>query len=115
MDASSERAARAQTIFRAGNEALARAAGSRDGAVPFMCECADERCLAELTLPHVEYEAVRAHARRFVVVNGHEATGADDARIVERRDGYSVIEKQAEAGDLAAQTDPRGGDGHGAL
>ena len=109
MDASSERAARAQTIFRAGNEALARAAGGRDGVIPFMCECADERCLADLALPHGEYEEVRAHARRFVVVSGHEATGGGDVRIVERRDGYSVIEKQAEAGDLAATTDPRGG------
>ena len=113
MDPLSERAARAQTIFRAGNEALERAARSRDGAIPFMCECADERCLAELSLAHAEYEAVRAHARRFVVVSGHEATGGGDVRIVERRDGYSVIEKQAEAGELAAQTDPRGGDGRG--
>lgn len=107
MDPSPERAARAQTIFRAGNEALERAAGSRVGTIPFICECGDEMCMAEVPLGRDAYEQVRAHARRFFVAAGHETAGDDDALVVERRDGYSVIEKQAAAGALAAETDPR--------
>jgi len=102
MDPTSERAARAQTIFRAGNEALARAAGSRDDAIPFICECADELCLARVPLARDEYEEVRAHSRRFVVTLGHEG----EAQTVTMRDGYAVVETDAE---LAADTDPRKG------
>ena len=102
MDRTSERAARAQTIFRAGNEALERAAGPREGAIPFICECGDETCLARVPLARAEYEEVRAHGRRFVVAPGHEG----DAQTVARRDGYAVVETDSA---IAADTDPRKG------
>lgn len=98
-----ERDVRAQTVFRAGNEALRRAAGSRDGAVPFLCECADEGCFTRIPLTEAEYEEVRAHPRRFVVAPGHER----DERSVARNDGYAVVEKDAAAGEIAVETDPR--------
>jgi hypothetical protein len=104
MDPSEERRARAQVIFRAGNEALRRAAGSRDGALPFLCECSDETCFTRVPLVREEYEEVRAHPRRFVVALGHEG----EAQTVARRDGYAVIEKDAAAGEIAVETDPRG-------
>lgn len=104
MDSSAERRARAQVIFRAGNEALRRAAGSRDDALPFLCECSDETCFTRVPLVREEYEEVRAHPRRFVVALGHEG----EAQTVARRDGYAVIERDAAAGEIAVETDPRG-------
>ena len=104
MDSSEERSARAQTIFRAGNEALGRAAASRDGAVPYICECGDEGCFTRVPLAREEYEEVRAHPRRFLVALGHEG----EAQTVARRDGYAVIEKDDVAGRIAVETDPRG-------
>jgi len=101
--APTERDARAQTIFRAGNEALRRAADSRDGAVPFLCECGDERCFTRISLTSAEYEEVRAHPRRFLVAPGHEA----DERVIALNDGYAVVEKDAAAGEIAVETDPR--------
>ena|SRR5688500_11064252 len=102
MDRTSERAARAQTIFRAGNEALERAAGRREGAIPFICECTDETCFARVPLARAEYEEVRAHGRHFVVALGHEG----DAQTVAHRDGYAVVETDAA---IAVDTDPRKG------
>lgn len=102
MDPTSERAARARTIFRAGNEALERAAASRDGAIPFICECSDEACFARVPLARAEYEEVRAHARRFLVALGHEG----DAVTVARADGYALVESDSA---LAVDTDPRKG------
>jgi hypothetical protein len=104
MEPSEERQARVQMIFRAGNEALLRAGGSRDGALPFLCECSDETCFTRVPLAREEYEGVRAHPRRFVVAPGHEG----QAQPVARRDGYAVIEKDAAAGEIAVETDPRG-------
>ena len=104
MDPDQERDARAQTVFRAGNEALRRAAGSPDGPVPFLCECGDEKCFERVSLAPEDYEQVRAHPRRFVVASGHEG----EAQTVARRDGYSVIEKAHGPGEIALETDPRG-------
>ena len=98
-----ERDARTQTIFRAGNEALRRVAGSRNGAVPFLCECRDERCFTRIPLTSAEYEEVRAHPRRFVVARGHEG----DERTIALNDGYALVEKDAAAGEIAVETDPR--------
>ena len=98
-----ERDARTQTIFRAGNEALRRAADSHDGAVPFLCECRDEGCFTRIPLTTAEYEEVRAHPRRFLVARGHEG----DERAIALNDGYALVEKDAAAGEIAVETDPR--------
>lgn len=92
--------------FREVNEAIARGQwpGEED-AVGFLCECAQLGCnrLIELTSP--EYEGVRAHSRRFVVLPGHERVGTE--MIVETRPGYLVVEKIDEAGEAAEGADPR--------
>ena len=98
-----ERDVRTQTIFRAGNEALRRAADTRDGAVPYLCESRDEGCFTRIPLTAAEYEEVRAHPRRFVVARGHEG----GERAVALNDGYAVVEKDAAAGEIAVETDPR--------
>jgi hypothetical protein len=92
--------------FREVNEAISRGQWPGDAeAVGFRCECALLGCnrVVELTFP--EYEHVRAHSRRFVIVPGHEQLEVE--RVVETRSGYAVVEKLDEAGHCAEKTDPR--------
>jgi hypothetical protein len=51
-----------------------------------------------------EYEAVRAHPRRFVLVAGHEAHFDE---VVADGGGYEVVVKHGAAGRIADETDPR--------
>jgi hypothetical protein len=62
--------------------------GVRDETLELICECDDSACTAHLSIPSTEYEQVRAAQRRHVVVAGHEHSG----RVVERGDGYVVVE-----------------------
>jgi hypothetical protein len=64
-----------------------------DGALPFICECVDERCTRVIALTAAEYAAVRTRPRQFALVPGHE-TGDD--HVLHSDDRYSV----AEAGDV---------------
>lgn len=60
---------RAETAFRQGNDAVARAierVGDSGRAVRFICECADERCCAAVPLTLAEYRRRRAEARPVV-------------------------------------------------
>jgi len=105
MDA--ERVARNEALFRHANEQIEAAATSfRIEPVPFLCECADERCTEIVKLPLAEYEEVRADSRRFLTAPGHEAIH-DHGRVIEHRDTYVVVEKTGAAGDLAEQLDER--------
>jgi hypothetical protein len=102
-----DRIAHNETLFREVNERIE--AGQwptgRGGPAAFRCECGSLRCnrMVELTLE--EYEHVRAGATRFVLVPGHEIPAIE--RVVEREAGYVVVEKDGDAGETAAETDPR--------
>jgi hypothetical protein len=102
-----QRSAENQAIFRAGNEALRRSADGRAPALRFLCECGDETCFERATLELADYESIRKHPRRFIVVSGHEDNSGDSSRVVERLDSYSVIEKLDGAGEIAERRDPR--------
>ncbi len=85
---------RNQELFRRANERLVELVVDRvpnGGSVPFLCECADEECAAEISLTLDEFASVRAHPRRFVVLRGHKLPAAE--HIVERRDRYSIVEE----------------------
>jgi hypothetical protein len=92
-DLSRQRAKRNESFFRTVNEEIddqLRAVATRD----YVCECIDVGCAERVRLRRGEYEAVRAGGdRRFLVVPGHEAP--DVERVVERHDGYVVVEKLA--------------------
>lgn len=96
-----------QTIFRAGNEALLGNADPSLDAIPFLCECADERCLGTVRISREDYERVRSHPRHFVVLPGHEANGGEPLHVVAEDDGFVVLEKDGPAGLLAEHHDPR--------
>jgi hypothetical protein len=101
------RVARNESIFREANEGLrARYAELEPVELsPFLCECGDERCTRVVRLTDDEYEEVRAHPARFVVLPGHQILEVE--HVVERNDRFDVVEKIDVGEDVARTTDPR--------
>lgn len=106
-----ERVARNQAIFREANEGIESASTEYgvSGVIPFICECADPTCTAILRVDLAEYERVRAEPTRFVNALGHYRSAEGFAKVVEERDGYEIVEKLGEAGEIASDLDPRDG------
>ena len=107
MVRSAAQAAANEAAFRLLNERLEHKAGEldrNDEPTPYLCECENERCTGVILLSRQEYESVRAHPKRFVVIHGHQ--GVED-EVVEERPGSTVIEKRGEEGELVARSDPR--------
>lgn len=100
------RLAENEILFRDVNERLVAAAG---GAGPsellLICECSNRACLAKFTMAAAEYEWLRQHPRRFVVLHGHEAPAVED--VVERHARFLIVEKHAATHELVEATDPR--------
>jgi hypothetical protein len=84
--------AETEVLFREVNEGIAAAAErlEADEAL-FVCECSDVSCMHRITAPLDEYERIRGHATRFLLVPGHEAAAFE--RVVAHRKGYDVVEK----------------------
>jgi hypothetical protein len=94
--------------FRALNERLRDTGAAwegREGTLNLVCECGDEDCTAAIELNVREYEAVRADETQFLLVPGHERTEIED--VVGGRDGWIVVRKRGEAGEIASEEDPR--------
>ena len=104
-----ERIATNNATFREANERISAAAGSYgiETPIPFICECSDPRCSEVIRLSLDEYEEVRANSRHFVNIPGHEAASKGLAVVVERRDGYSIVEKTGRAGEIVEGLDER--------
>jgi hypothetical protein len=85
-----ERLAANEVRFREINEGAQPQRESR-GEGRFVCECADRSCMIWIEVAAADYARIRANPRRFIVAAGHEIP--DIETIVERRDGYFVIEK----------------------
>jgi hypothetical protein len=101
-------AARNQALFRQVNERieeLNRVFSQVDPIGLWVCECADQACIAQIQISIDGYETIRRHAGRFLVLRGHEVPGIE--RVVESHDGYVVIEKVGPGKDVAVETDPR--------
>ena len=62
--------------------------GFRDETLELICECDDSGCTQHMSISTADYEQVRLEQRRHVVVAGHEHS----ARVVDRGDGYVVVE-----------------------
>lgn len=72
----------------------------------YVCECGQPTCTGKIPLTHAQYEAVRSDGQRFVTLPGHQTTALE--RVVERHDGYQVVEKDdGEAARRAEAADPR--------
>jgi hypothetical protein len=101
------RAAGNEATIRDVNEGIERGQwpGEEDAPVGFRCECARLGCNQLIELSVHEYEEIRAHPRRFVLVPGHQLS--DIETVIETRPGYVIVEKQDQAGEVAEAHDPR--------
>ena len=106
MDERSARLAKNEAIFRAGNESIDKAAGGRVEMIPYLCECGEKSCLARVELTPGEYEAVRSHPARFLVVPGHEDLTAGEV-VVERHERFTVVEKRGEERAIVERATPQ--------
>lgn len=75
--------------------------------IPFVCECGRPECLAILRLSRNAYEEARTDARWFICSPGHELTEHGYERVIQKRDGFVIVEKQGDAARAAEQLDPR--------
>ena len=103
------RIAENEASFRGINERLEsglRQVPATPELIDFICECGDRHCEATVPVTFEEYEAVRRHPRRFVVVPGHIFPEAE--RLVAHHERFDVIEKIGEAAPIADASDPRG-------
>lgn len=108
----SERAQRIglnEAVFRAVNEeieALADRFGLKGETLDLICECGIASCAERIQVSDEDYVALRADARTFAIVPGHEFP--DVEVVVEERPGYHVVmKKDGEPARIAERTDPR--------
>ena len=98
-----------ESIFRQVNEqieSLNRDFGDDLRTMNAICECANGDCTERLEIPIPEYEKVRADARRYIILPGHEVPEFEVT--VEHHDGYDVVEKRhGVPAEVAEKTDPR--------
>lgn len=110
VDERERRLVQNEALYREVNERIRAHAreqlpGEAEHLYEFICECSNIDCNLLLGLPLGDYERVRADARRFIVAPGHHLP--DIERVVEQRAGYSVVEKEGEAGEVAERLDER--------
>ena len=95
MGSREERLVENEETFRAANELLADAverSAQRTSKIPFLCECADDLCLGRVELTLTDYEGVRAHQDRFVIIAGHLQAEAEHT--VGTLGAYELVEKE---------------------
>jgi len=104
---SAEKNARNQVLFRAVNEHIAELSGkwAEVDVNLFICECGSEACSEALEITADEYERVRAHGARFLVLPGHQLP--DLERVVDGCSRFLVVEKLGAAAAIARASDPR--------
>jgi hypothetical protein len=91
-----ERMRENEELFRTLNERLVDQVADTledDRVVPFLCECADDLCMARMEMTLAEFEQLRAEDGTFGVLPGH---AVDDGEVVVRElDAYHVVRKAA--------------------
>jgi hypothetical protein len=108
VDESKVRVANNEARFREINETLQRGLSQLPQdprPVAFICECGMRTCEATVPVTGEEYEAVRAHPRRFVIVPGHEFPEAET--VVDLNERFAVVEKHEDVADIVESTHPR--------
>jgi hypothetical protein len=100
-----ERLAANENAFRRVNERVEDLASDDEDRLDFVCECSDIACTERVRLSVAAYEDVRAAPNRFVVRSGHERPEVE--RVIDQGNGYVVVEKLGQAGQAAAEDDPR--------
>jgi hypothetical protein len=103
VDARTERIGRNEDLFRKVNdqiEGVNEAFGTITGTMSLLCECGKLECIEQIELTVDAYRELRADPTRFAVKPGHELP--DVERVVERHEGYFVVQKaEGDAAKLA--------------
>jgi hypothetical protein len=87
-------------------ESLNQGFGSDLPSLTVICECADGGCTDRIEIAVSEYEQVRSHPHRYIVIPGHEVPEFES--VVQSEHAYDVVQKRpGEAAELAEKTDPR--------
>jgi hypothetical protein len=98
MSPREERAIRNESLFREVNshiaEMEAQARRADWGPLPLVCECARTGCTAPIEVDPATFERVRAEPLWFLIAPGHEQPEIET--VLERREGYFIVEKQAQ-------------------
>jgi hypothetical protein len=108
---SDERGRRAglnEALFREVNEqirGLTDDLGSDGATITVICECGNADCTERIELRRAESERVRSDSLFYVIASGHEIPGVE--QVVERRNGWEIVQKVGVAGEVAEETDPR--------
>jgi len=96
-----DRRARNALVFRAVNEKLrdlnVQFEGFANESAVFVCECERIDCIDQIDIAVEAFDLVRAAPSRYVVVTGHEVQDAEV--VIERHDGYSIVEKAVSQAD----------------
>ena len=104
MSLSDERLARNEILFREINERLDEMSVSWSKTTDYLCECSEMSCTKIVELTSDEYERIRSRATVFVVAPGHETHEVE--KVIERHDGYLLVEKVVAVEEIIEQ-DPR--------
>ena len=108
---SPERVARIDAAFRVANEEIRKAAADwewdMDLALPTLCECADPHCTTIMRVTPRQYESVRSEPRWFINAPGHHVNAHGWVNVIQEHDGFVVVEKIGEAGEIVEELDPR--------
>jgi hypothetical protein len=96
MSPREQRAIRNEELFRQVNLRIAELQeGSHDltleGLMPLVCECSHTGCTVPVEIDPTIFERVRKNPFQYVVAPGHE--DLDVETVVERRDGYVIVQK----------------------
>jgi hypothetical protein len=70
-----------------------------------LCECSNPDCKEPLIVSVAEYERVRQKPTDFFIAPGHVIPAIET--VVDSAQGFEVVRKLAEEGELARRTDPR--------
>jgi hypothetical protein len=107
MDQRADEVGRHQALFREVNERIEELAERFDlnDELSIVCECGSTECAERISLSEVEYETLRRIPTHFAVRPGHELP--DVERVVEKHDGFLVVEKFGESAKAAIRLDPR--------
>jgi hypothetical protein len=108
IDPRERRVIRNETLFREVNERIEDVSEDvpRSEFIGFLCECGETACVEQIELTREEYEQIRSVPDHFAIKPGHEHP--DFERVLNKEEGYAVIDKVGQAEDVAERTDPRG-------
>src|SRR5438105_223220 len=108
LNATEERIARIESLFRDVNERIAESAERFDAEhAEFVCECADQECTERVAATLDEYERTRANGTHFILRPGHEDTRVE--RVIDRQGSrLAIVEKfNAAIARRVRRLDPR--------